>query len=409
MDLGCALMQLQNKRILLGVTGGIAAYKAAEIVRRLRELGADVRVVMTDAAKEFITPLTLQAVSGHIVANSMFDPQAEAGMGHIELAKWADLVVVAPATANVISRLTTGMGDELLTTLCLASTAPLAIAPAMNMQMYLHAATQSNLQVLGQRGVQIWGPGIGSQACGDVGPGRMLDPLDIVAEVVKFFQPAPHCDLSFLITAGPTREAIDPVRYISNHSSGKMGFALAEAAAATGAKVTLVAGPVNLPTPKGVVRIDVESAVEMQTAVEAQVAAHSIFIGCAAVADYRMESVAAQKMKKQADSDTLTLQLVKNPDIIAGVAARADKPFVVGFAAETQDVARYALDKLQRKGLDMIAANDVSRAEQGFNADQNALTVFWKNAQQEQPLASKQQVAQQLISLIIQRYQHETD
>lgn len=198
MDLGCALMQLQNKRILLGVTGGIAAYKAAEIVRRLRELGADVRVVMTDAAKEFITPLTLQAVSGHIVANSMFDPQAEAGMGHIELAKWADLVVVAPATANVISRLTTGMGDELLTTLCLASTAPLAIAPAMNMQMYLHAATQSNLQVLGQRGVQIWGPGIGSQACGDVGPGRMLDPLDIVAEVVKFFQPAPHCDLSFL-------------------------------------------------------------------------------------------------------------------------------------------------------------------------------------------------------------------
>ncbi len=236
------LMQLQNKRILLGVTGGIAAYKAAEIIRRLREQGAEVRVVMTDAAKEFITPLTLQAVSGYIVANSMFDPQAEAGMGHIELAKWADLVLVAPATANVISRLTTGMGDELLTTLCLASPAPLAIAPAMNMQMYLHAATQSNLQVLAQRGVQIWGPGIGSQACGDVGPGRMLDPLDIVAEVVKFFQPALHSEHSFLITAGSTREAIDPVRYISNHSSGKMGFALAEAAAATGAKVTLVTG-----------------------------------------------------------------------------------------------------------------------------------------------------------------------
>lgn len=402
-------MQLQNKRILLGVTGGIAAYKAAEIIRRLREQGAEVRVVMTDAAKEFITPLTLQAVSGHIVANSMFDPQAEAGMGHIELAKWADLVLVAPATANVISRLTTGMGDELLTTLCLASPAPLAIAPAMNMQMYLHAATQSNLKVLAERGVHIWGPGVGSQACGDVGPGRMLDPMDIVEEVTKFLQPVPQTDLSFLITAGPTREAIDPVRYISNHSSGKMGFALAEAAAAIGAKVTLVAGPVNLPTPKGVKRIDVESALEMQSAVEAEVAQHPIFIGCAAVADYRMAEVAPQKMKKTEGQEGLSLQLIKNPDIIAGVAARTDKPFVVGFAAETQDVARYALDKLQRKGMDMIAANDVSRAGQGFNADQNALTVFWADGQQELPLASKQQVAQQLISLIIKRYQHETD
>ena len=402
-------MQLQNKRILLGVTGGIAAYKAAEIIRRLRERGAEVRVVMTDAAKEFITPLTLQAVSGHIVANSMFDPQAEAGMGHIELAKWADLVLVAPATANVISRLTTGMGDELLMTLCLASPAPLAIAPAMNMQMYLHAATQSNLKVLAERGVHIWGPGVGSQACGDVGPGRMLDPMDIVEEVTKFLQPAPQTDFSFLITAGPTREAIDPVRYISNHSSGKMGFALAEAAAAIGAKVTLVAGPVNLPTPKGVKRIDVESALEMQSAVEAEVAQHPIFIGCAAVADYRMAEVAPQKMKKTEGQEGLSLQLIKNPDIIAGVAARTDKPFVVGFAAETQDVARYALDKLQRKGMDMIAANDVSRAGQGFNADQNALTVFWADGQQELPLASKQQVAQQLISLIIKRYQHETD
>ena len=402
-------MQLQNKRILLGVTGGIAAYKAAEIIRRLRERGAEVRVVMTDAAKEFITPLTLQAVSGHIVANSMFDPQAEAGMGHIELAKWADLVLVAPATANVISRLTTGMGDELLTTLCLASPAPLAIAPAMNMQMYLHAATQNNLKVLAERGVHIWGPGVGSQACGDVGPGRMLDPMDIVEEVTKFLQPVPQTDLSFLITAGPTREAIDPVRYISNYSSGKMGFALAEAAAAIGAKVTLVAGPVNLPTPKGVKRIDVESALEMQSAVEAEVAQHPIFIGCAAVADYRMAEVAPQKMKKTEGQEGLSLQLIKNPDIIAGVAARTDKPFVVGFAAETQDVARYALDKLQRKGMDMIAANDVSRADQGFNADQNALTVFWADGQQNLPLASKQQVAQQLISLIIKRYQHETD
>ncbi|MFB0975732.1 MAG: bifunctional phosphopantothenoylcysteine decarboxylase/phosphopantothenate--cysteine ligase CoaBC [Tolumonas sp.] len=402
-------MSLQQKRILLGVTGGIAAYKSAEIIRRLREQGAEVRVVMSDAAKEFITPLTLQAVSGNMVANSMFDPQAEAGMGHIELAKWADLILIAPATANVISRLTTGMGDELLTTLCLASPSPLAIAPAMNMQMYLHAATQSNLQVLAERGVRIWGPGVGSQACGDIGPGRMLDPADIVEEVIKFFQPASSSDLSFLITAGPTREAIDPVRYISNYSSGKMGFALAEAAAALGAKVTLVAGPVNLSTPENVNRINVESALDMQSAVESVVSQHQIFIGCAAVADYRMAAVATQKMKKQADSDILTLELVKNPDIIAGVAARTDKPFVVGFAAETQDVARYAQDKLQRKGLDMIAANDVSRAGQGFNVDQNALTVYWSDGQQELPLASKQQVAQQLISLIIQRYQHETD
>ena len=403
------MMSLQQKKILLGVTGGIAAYKSAEIVRRLREQGAEVRVVMSDSAKEFITPLTLQAVSGHTVSNAMFDPQAEAGMGHIELAKWADLVLIAPATANVIAKLAAGIADELLPTLCLASPAPLAIAPAMNMYMYQNVATQQNLKVLAERGVAIFGPGMGSQACGDFGPGRMMDPLDLVAEVQRILVPQPATELSFLITAGPTREAIDPVRYISNHSSGKMGFALAEAAAAMGAKVTLVSGPVNLPTPANVHRIDVQSAVEMEEMVQANTAAADVFIGCAAVADYRMAEVAPEKLKKQADQDTLTLQLVKNPDIIAGVAAREDRPFVVGFAAETQNVEQYALDKLVRKKLDMIAANDVSREGQGFNADQNALTVFWQGGQAQLALADKKLVAKQLISLIIQKYHHETN
>lgn len=402
-------MLLQQKKILLGVTGGIAAYKSAEIVRRLKEQGAEVRVVMSDSAKEFITPLTLQAVSGNIVANSMFDPQAEAGMGHIELAKWADLILIAPATANAIARLAVGMGDELLTTLCLATPSPLAIAPAMNMFMYQHPATQDNLAVLAKRGVTIWGPGLGSQACGDVGPGRMMDPSDLVAEVIRFFEPKSKCELSFVITAGPTREAIDPVRYISNHSSGKMGFALAEAAAALGAKVTLISGPVNLPTPKNVHRVDVVSALEMEKVVQDNVSQSNIFIGCAAVADYRMTEIAPNKMKKTEGQETLTLALVKNPDIIAGVAARADRPFVVGFAAETQNIEQYALDKLHRKSLDMIAANDVSREGQGFNADQNALTVFWKDGKQSLDLADKKQVASQLISLIIKKYNHETD
>jgi phosphopantothenoylcysteine decarboxylase/phosphopantothenate--cysteine ligase len=403
------MMFLRNKKILLGVTGGIAAYKSAEVIRRLREQGAEVRVVMTDAAKEFITPLTLQAVSGYSVSNSMFDPAAELGMGHIELAKWADLVLIAPCTANVIAKLAAGLGDELLTTLCLASPAPLAISPAMNMFMYQHPATQQNLSVLAERGVLIWGPGIGYQACGDVGPGRMLDPEQIVQEAIRVLQPVQYPDVSFLITAGPTRENLDPVRYLSNYSSGKMGFALAEAAASIGAKVTLVAGPVSLPTPEAVKRIDVVSAQDMEAAVTAEVARHQIFIGCAAVADYRAKDIAPQKMKKTADRDALVVELVKNPDIIAGVAARKDRPFVVGFAAETQDVDRYAQDKLTRKGLDMIAANDVSREGQGFSADQNALNVYWKDGHEELPLASKKMIAQQLISLIIKHYRHETD
>ena len=399
-------MELLNKHILLGVSGGIAAYKSPELVRRLREQGAEVRVVLTDAARAFVTPLTLQAVSGHTIPEGVLDPASEQGMNHIELAKWADLVLIAPATANVISRLATGMADELLTTLCLATPAPVALAPAMNQQMYLHAATQANLQTLAQRGVQLWGPASGTQACGDVGPGRMLNPDELVAECIRFLA-KPKLDLRILITAGPTREALDPVRYISNHSSGKMGFALAAAAAELGADVTLVAGPVNLPTPAGVRRIDVESALQMQAAVMAEVAQQQIVIGCAAVADYRPEEISPQKIKKSADE--MVVALVKNPDIIAEVAALAEKPFVVGFAAETRDVEHYALDKMARKKLDMIAANDVAREGQGFNSDDNALTVFWPGGRQELPLARKTEVARHLLALIIKKYQHETD
>lgn len=400
-------MQLNNKRILLGVSGGIAAYKSAELVRRLRELGAEVRVVMTRSAEEFITPLTLQAVSGNLVSTSMLDPRAEAGMGHIELAKWADLILIAPATANLLARLASGMGDELLPTLCLASPSPLAVAPAMNQQMYQHPATQANLATLAARGVHIWGPGVGSQACGDVGPGRMLDPLELVERTVQFLAAPRHPGLKILITAGPTREPIDPVRFLSNHSSGKMGFALAEAAAELGAQVTLVAGPVALPTPAGVTRLDVESALAMRDAVMAHLPGQSIFIGCAAVADYRVAEVAPQKIKKGADA--LTLRLVKNPDIIAEVAARPDKPFVVGFAAETEKLAEHARDKLSRKGLDLIAANDVARTGQGFNADRNALTLFWADGQLELPLTGKRELARQLLTHIVKSYRHETD
>ena len=401
-------MRLADKRILLGVSGGIAAYKSAELVRRLKDQGAEVRVVMTRSAKEFITPLTLQAVSGHPVADSLLDPAAEAGMGHIELAKWADLVLIAPASANLMARLAAGMADELLTTLCLATPATVALAPAMNQQMFRNAATQANLDTLASRGILLWGPDSGSQACGDVGPGRMLDPLELVERCCQQLTAEPLlAGVKLLLTAGPTREALDPVRYISNHSSGKMGFALAAAAAELGADVTLVAGPVNLPTPAGVRRIDVESALQMQAAVMAEVAQQQIVIGCAAVADYRPEEISPQKIKKSADE--MVVALVKNPDIIAEVAALAAKPFVVGFAAETRDVEHYALDKMARKKLDMIAANDVAREGQGFNSDDNALTVFWPGGRQELPLARKTEVARHLLALIIKKYQHETD
>lgn len=397
---------LAGKKILLGISGGIAAYKCAELTRRLKDLGADVRIVMTSAAKEFITPLTMQAVSGHAIADDLLDPNAQSGMGHIELAKWADIVLLAPATANLIARLRAGLADELLTTLCLATPSPIAVSPAMNMEMYLAAATQENISVLAERGLLIWGPGEGPQACGDIGPGRMLEPADLVERVVDFFngQSAFLADLNITITAGPTQEALDPVRYISNHSSGKMGFSLAEVAQKMGANVTLISGPVSLPTPKNIQRIDIKSALEMHQASLSTLNSCDIFIACAAVADYRPEMVAQQKMKKQQGIDDLTIKLVKNPDIIADVASVTERPFCVGFAAETEDVEQYALAKLKRKNLDLIAANDVAKPGQGFNSDENALTVF--SAEQRFPikLANKKVVAHKLLEIISQQY-----
>ncbi|WP_047708919.1 bifunctional phosphopantothenoylcysteine decarboxylase/phosphopantothenate--cysteine ligase CoaBC [Plesiomonas sp. ZOR0011] len=397
---------LTNKRVLLGISGGIAAYKCVELVRRLREQRAEVRVVMTAAAKAFITPLTLQAVSGHPVADDLLDPAAESSMGHIQLAKWADLVLLAPATADLMARMAAGMGNDLLTTLCLATNAPLAIAPAMNQQMYQAQVTQENIAKLAARGALIWGPAEGAQACGDVGPGRMLEPAELCQRVSQHFaQQQDLAGIAVLITAGPTREALDPVRFISNHSSGKMGYAIAAAAAARGATVTLVSGPVNLPTPAGVKRIDVESALQMQSAVMTEVTHHQIFIACAAVADYRAACVAPEKIKKAGDEISLTL--VKNPDIVAGVGAMTtQRPFVVGFAAETQNVEQYARGKLARKNLDLICANDVSLPGQGFNADQNALHLFWKDGQHSLALDSKAALGQQLMDNIVRLYRH---
>ncbi|MBB1464554.1 bifunctional phosphopantothenoylcysteine decarboxylase/phosphopantothenate--cysteine ligase CoaBC [Vibrio sp. SG41-7] len=397
------LQGLAGKKILLGISGGIAAYKCAELTRRLIERGAQVQVVMTNAAKEFITPLTMQAVSGRPVSDSLLDPAAEASMGHIELAKWADLVLLAPATADLIARMTAGMGNDLLTTLLLATDAPVAVSPAMNQQMYSHPATQENIATLKRRGCEIWGPAAGEQACGDVGMGRMLEPMQLVHRCEDFFQPKPLAGRSVLITAGPTREAIDPVRYITNHSSGKMGYALAEAAAKQGATVTLISGPVSLATPNQVNRIDVDSAQQMFDAVTANVAQHDIFISCAAVADYRPETIADQKLKKVDGKDDMTIQMVKNPDIVASVASMSEgRPFTVGFAAETQDVEKYARGKLERKNLDMICANDVSVEGQGFNSSSNELHLYWKDGDKSLPLESKDTLGFQILDQIQQ-------
>ncbi|WP_174235979.1 bifunctional phosphopantothenoylcysteine decarboxylase/phosphopantothenate--cysteine ligase CoaBC [Agarivorans sp. Toyoura001] len=398
---------LTGKKILLAITGGIAAYKMPELVRRLKEQGAEVKVVMTNHATSFITPLTLQAVSGEPVGQEVVDPAQEASMGHIAYAKWPDLVLMAPATANSIAKFSHGLADDLVSTLLLATDAPIVIAPAMNQQMYQAMATQANLSLLKQRGVPIWGPAQGEQACGDVGPGRMLEPAQLLANVQAMFAPkAPPVlnGVNVMITAGPTREAIDPVRYISNHSSGKMGFALAEAAQQLGANVTLVSGPVNLATPKGVEKVAVNTAQEMLDAALENAAQCDIFIACAAVADYRVADVAEQKIKKTDESDEMQLRLVKNPDIVATIASLAKKPFTVGFAAETQDVSHYAQDKMARKNLDMIAANDVSKPEQGFNSEQNALTVFWPTGHQQLDLADKSALAQQLLALVAKQY-----
>lgn len=397
------MINLENKRIVVGITGGIAAYKTIELIRLLRKANAQVRVVLTPAAAEFVTPLTLQAISGNAVAQSLLDPQAELAMGHIELAKWADAVLIAPASADFIARLTVGMANDLLSTICLATSAPIFLAPAMNQQMYRQAITQQNLTALLSRGIQLIGPNSGEQACGDVGAGRMSEPSEIFTALCHHFTVQQDLlGIHVAITAGPTREAIDPVRYLSNHSSGKMGFAIAEAFAKRGAKVTLIAGPVNLTASSNIHRINVTSAQEMwQAALESAVKNH-IFIGCAAVADYRIADVADQKIKKSAEE--MTLKLVKNPDIIADVAHLTEKrPFTIGFAAETQNVADYAKDKLTRKNLDMICANDVSGG-QVFGQDHNTLHLFWKHGEKALPQADKNTLADALVSEIMARY-----
>lgn len=390
---------LTNKRILLGITGGIAAYKGAEIIRRFQDAGAEVRVVMTRAACEFITPLTMQALSGHPVHVDLLDTDAEAAMGHIELARWADLVLVAPATADFMARLANGRGDDLLTTLCLATVAPIALAPAMNQAMWLNKATSKNEADLKDRGILIFGPGEGLQACGDTGPGRLLDPEQLLQHCSEQFSSGVLSGYNVVITAGPTQEAIDPVRYISNHSSGKQGFALAEATVEAGAKVTLVSGPSQLTTPDRVERIDVVSALEMLEAVMERVATCNLFIGVAAVADYRPIDPKAHKIKKDISGDDLTIHLIKNPDILAAVAALKDGPFTIGFAAETQDVIRHAREKLERKNLDLIIANDVSDVSIGFNSDENRTTVISKTETKPLPLMSKHQLARKLVKM----------
>lgn len=395
-------MPLLNRKILVGMSGGIAAYKIPELVRRLIDQGATVRVVMTAGAQAFITPLTLQAVSGHPVHTDLLDTGAEAAMGHIELAKWADLIMLAPASANLIGRLAHGLADDLLTTVCLATAAPILVAPAMNQQMWANPAVQANCALLRQHGMVIIEPASGAQACGDVGAGRMPEALQLRDAINRAFTTTtkPLAGKTLLITAGPTREALDPVRFFSNHSSGKMGFALAQMAQQLGANVILVAGPCALVTPAHVARIDVTSAADMLAAVEANITGVDIFIGCAAVADYRPREIAITKVKKSLDS--MHIELVRNPDILATVAARPQPPFTIGFAAETSNLAEYAKDKLSRKKLNMIAANDVSDARIGFNSDNNAMTLFWTDAngavaQHHLTLASKTDIAQAIL------------
>ena len=395
---------MQGKRVLLGVTGGIAAYKSPDLVRRLREQGAEVQVVLTAGAREFVTPMTFQAVSGREVRSDLWDPEAEKAMSHIELARWADFVIIAPATADFIARLATGQADDLLTTLCLATDRPIALAPAMNRLMWSNPATQANVATLKSRGVHVWGPGEGDQACGEVGAGRMLEPLQLAGFIAGTLAPSgPLAGKRVLLTAGPTRERIDPVRFISNRSSGKMGFAVAAAARELGAEVTMVAGPCSCATPPGVKRIEVESAADMLEAVMKQVDGVDIFIATAAVADYRPANPVESKIKKT--SESLDIKMERTVDILATVAARvgAQRPFVVGFAAETDSVEQYARQKLLKKNLDMIAANEVGH-DKVFEKDDNALLVLWRDGRRELPHASKVTLARDLVALIAERY-----
>lgn len=399
------MLFLANKQILLGVTGSIAAYKSADLVRRLRDAGATVRVAMTENAKRFITPLTMQAVSGNPVHDELFDLQAEAAMGHIELARWADLVLVAPATADFMARLANGNANDLLTTLCLATKAPIALAPAMNQGMWQHTLTQDNLQALQRKKVHIVGPGEGNQACGDVGPGRMLEPIDIVEKISTIFSTGALAGRKVLITAGPTQEAIDPIRFISNHSSGKMGYALAEAAREAGANVTLVSGPVNLPKPSHLERLSVVSAQEMYDTVMRIVSEYDIFLSVAAVGDYRCEVVADQKIHKK--DATMQLTLTRNPDIVASVGQLSQKPFIVGFAAETEEVVSQAQAKRKKKQMDMIIANHVGDGF-GMGADDNAVTVITSEDEIHIPSTPKRKLARQLMAMIAEQFKQRT-
>lgn len=398
-------MSLAHRRILLGVSGGIAAYKSCELVRRLREQGAEVRVVMTEGATHFVGPTTFQALSGQPVRVSLWDEHAEAAMGHIELARWAERILVAPASADLLARLAHGQADDLLTTLCLASAAPLYLAPAMNQQMWAHPAVQTNIDLLRQRGAHLLGPAAGEQACGDIGSGRMLEALQLRDALHDSFADGGGAlaGLKVVVSAGPTYEDIDPVRFIGNRSSGRMGFAVAAAAVRNGATVTLIAGPVSLATPTGVAqRVDVRSAAQMHAAVLETADQADIYIGAAAVGDYRPAEVSTLKLKKRSGAPLL-LELDENPDILASLAARTAHPFLVGFAAETHDVASYAQGKLRNKGLDMIAANQVGEGL-GFEAADNALTLYWADGELALPRADKSELARQLITQIAARY-----
>jgi len=397
---------LVNKRILLGVTGGIAAYKCADLVRRLRDAGAEVRVVMTRAAAEFITPLTLQTLSGHPVRQHLLDANSEAAIDHIELARWADVLLVAPASANLLAKLAHGRADDLLSTVCLATAAPLALAPAMNRQMWDNAATQANLAMLTKRGVLILGPAAGVQACGEVGPGRMLEPAELVAHTAELFETGVLHGLNVIVTAGPTWEAIDPVRGLTNRSSGKMGYAVAMAAAEAGARVTLISGPTALPAPERVQTVRVTSTQEMYDAVHAHIKGADIFIGVAAVADYRPATVATDKLKKHAA--TLMLELMKTPDILASVAALDRAPFTVGFAAETADLEAQARAKLIAKGVDLIAANLVGGADGGFETDDNRLLLIDREESMVLERSHKTQLARRLIQHIARKFHVKT-
>lgn len=397
------MTHLAQKKIILGITGGIAAYKSAELTRRLKEQGADVRVVMTPSAKEFITPLTFQALSGNPVSDSLLDRDAEAAMGHIELARWADLILIAPASADFLARLSHGFANDLLSTLCLATSAPIAVAPAMNQLMWQNKATRANCHTLKQRGILLLGPNSGDQACGETGLGRMMEPDQLVSATIPLLksndlQTGPLHGKKVVITAGPTREALDPIRFISNHSSGKMGFALARAAIAAGAQTIIIAGPVHQETPDGAERINTVTAKGMYQASLEHAPDADIFIATAAVADYRPLQRADQKIKKSAEQ--ISIELTRNPDIIAAVAALSEKPFTVGFAAETNDLISYAKGKLQNKKLDLIVANDVARSDIGFNSDQNAVTVISADKHQNLTQANKDQIAEQLIEII---------